>query len=376
MELRFKAQLIVRITEWSKRYIVVWLVVILRRVLLLSSDGLGTVSSLGGRNCLSSFISFLRLCRFKLVSRLWFGSLHDNLDTTNELINCLVNEHKVFFRHRIKSPVQSVEHRVPVNAHQFSNFLLLISHLNESLSCQILDAECLLFLLHDIKTTHFSLLIYSGNRDFQFLCNGTNGHSGSIEFRDAVIDDHALFPAFLSLVLLTMVPDAEVGNDAVVDEDTEHVTVSLGACNRRRDFAFFVTLWLRFALALLPFRLGFGILESTRGNAGECFNCRVLARVFAGGNEMRNFLVRKGLRKSAVDELCLIHIRMTATVIAGGQPRECCDVFLRHTDLPEGIEAPVQSGRRSLLSVLPSLCNCSERQEDADSARTLPRSAF
>ena len=34
---------------------------------------------------------------------------------------------------------------------------------------------------------------------------------------------------------------------------------------------------------------------------------------------MRNFLVRKGLRKSAVDELCLIHIRMTATVIAGGQ---------------------------------------------------------
>ena len=34
---------------------------------------------------------------------------------------------------------------------------------------------------------------------------------------------------------------------------------------------------------------------------------------------MRNFLVRKGLRKSAVDELCLIHIRMTATVIAGGK---------------------------------------------------------
>ena len=34
---------------------------------------------------------------------------------------------------------------------------------------------------------------------------------------------------------------------------------------------------------------------------------------------MRNFLVRKWLRKSAVDELCLIHIRMTATVIAGGQ---------------------------------------------------------
>ena len=58
--LRFKAQLIVRITEWSKRYIVVWLVVILRRVLLLSSDGLGTVSSLGGRNRLSSSIKFVR----------------------------------------------------------------------------------------------------------------------------------------------------------------------------------------------------------------------------------------------------------------------------------------------------------------------------
>ena len=56
--LRFKAQLIVRITEWSKRYIVVWLVVILRRTLLLGSDGLGTVRSLGGRNRLSSFSGF------------------------------------------------------------------------------------------------------------------------------------------------------------------------------------------------------------------------------------------------------------------------------------------------------------------------------
>lgn len=101
-----------------------------------------------------------------------------------------------------------------------------------------------------------------------------------------------------------MVPDAEVGNDAVVDEDTEHVTVSLELAIGG-GFRLFVTLWLRFALALLPFRLGFGILESTCGNAGECFNCRVLARVFAGGNEMRNFLVRKGLRKSVVDELCL-----------------------------------------------------------------------
>lgn len=55
VELRFKAQLIVRITEWSKRHIVVRLVVILRRVLLLSSDGLGTVSSLGGRKLSQQF---------------------------------------------------------------------------------------------------------------------------------------------------------------------------------------------------------------------------------------------------------------------------------------------------------------------------------
>ena len=103
--LRFKAQLIVRIAERSKRYIAVRLVVILRRALLLGSDGLGTVSSLDGRNRRSSFISFLRLCRFQLVSRLWFGSLHDNRDVTNELIDRLVNEYEVFLRFRGIRPV-------------------------------------------------------------------------------------------------------------------------------------------------------------------------------------------------------------------------------------------------------------------------------
>ena len=51
--LRFKAQLIVRITEWSKRYIVVWLVVILRRVLKICAQGTPSIVAcdLGGEEC-------------------------------------------------------------------------------------------------------------------------------------------------------------------------------------------------------------------------------------------------------------------------------------------------------------------------------------